>query len=328
MSDVAPLPDDWTRQGLVFGPSGEFGWMHSHAQVPTALPKNDRIRVYFATRPERGFSLTTFVDLDREDPRRVLYLHDRPILDPGRPGTFDEHGIMPSAVLEHEGEIRLYYSGWSRCVGVPYTNSTGLAVSRDGGTTFERTSEGPVLARNWIDPFSATSPAVLQDGDLWHMFYCSGTGWIEVEGKLEHVYDIKHAISDDGIFWQPLPEPAISQAQPDEALTRPTLTQTRDGWHMWFCYRGSRDFRDGADAYRIGYASSPDLHRWKRSDAPRQLQPTGNGWDAAMTAYPDVIPVDGRLLMFYNGNGFGADGFGLAILPCPHDDFVLRGQGT
>ena len=32
-----------------------------------------------------------------------------------------------------------------------------------------------------------------------------------------------------------------------------------------------------------------------------------------MQAYPAVLEVDGNLLMFYNGNGFGVDGFGAAV---------------
>jgi hypothetical protein len=33
-----------------------------------------------------------------------------------------------------------------------------------------------------------------------------------------------------------------------------------------------------------------------------------------MMAYPYVVKVDDRVLMFYNGNGFGAAGFGVAEL--------------
>ncbi len=307
---------NWARRGRIFCPSGEFGWMNSHAQVPTVLVKPDRFRVYFATRPERGLSMTTFVDLDRADPFRILYLHDRPILELGRPGTFDEHGIMPSAVVEVGDEIRLYYSGWSQCVGVPYTNSTGLAISRDGGATFERFSEGPILARNWVDPFSATSPAVIEDSGEWHMFYCSGTDWLDVDGKKEHVYDIKHARSADGHTWLPEPEPAIPQSRPDEALTRPSVLRSEGLWHMWYCTRGSHDFRDGTEAYRIEYAYSSDLKSWTRRTTA--LPPSGEAddWDSTMTAYPDTISADGGLYMFYNGDGFGRAGFGLAELSC------------
>jgi hypothetical protein len=33
-----------------------------------------------------------------------------------------------------------------------------------------------------------------------------------------------------------------------------------------------------------------------------------------MVAYPAVVEAGGRTLMFYNGNGFGAGGFGYAVL--------------
>ena len=83
---------------------------------------------------------------------------------------------------------------------------------------------------------------------------------------------------------------------------------------MWFCYRGSRDFRDGEDAYRIGYAHSDDLKRWTRDDCGTGIGPSEHGWDSKMVAYPAVVIANGRTLMFYNGNGFGVDGFGYATL--------------
>src|SRR5262249_3337116 len=149
---------------------------------------------------------------------------------------------------------------------VPYVNSTGLAISDDGGETFRKISDGPILGKSLRDPFSATSPAVLKDQDDWHMWYCSGTDWLEVAGKQEHTYDIKHATSSNGVDWSPSGSVAIAQRTPDEALTRPFVIPSRDGFHMWFCYRGSRNFRDGEDSYRIGYARSEDLRRWRRND--------------------------------------------------------------
>src|ERR1019366_8908621 len=83
----------------VWGPSGEAPWMHSHAQIPTALVLDDRIRIYVTVRPEQRTSLTTFVDVDIQDPQKVLYVHKEPILPLGDPGTLDEFGMMPSAAL-------------------------------------------------------------------------------------------------------------------------------------------------------------------------------------------------------------------------------------
>jgi hypothetical protein len=313
------VPDSgrrWRKNGLVFHAEGQGGWMRSHAQVPTVLLLPDRFRVFVASRPRPGLSLTGWVDLDRRDPMRVLATSPAPILQPGPPGSFDEYGIMPSAVVEDSGMIRLYYSGWSRLASsAPYHNTTGLAVSEDGGHSFCRACPGPVLDRSPSEPFSATSPWVLREGDIWHAFYSSGLGWIEVEGKPEHVYDIRHATSADGFLWRRGGPPAIGQRFAEEALTRPTLLHEANGsWSMWFCHRGSRGFRGVGDAYRIGFARSLDLSTWMRDDAAAGIDVTAGGFDSQMIAYPCVVEADGRRLMFYNGDGFGQAGFGLAEL--------------
>jgi predicted GH43/DUF377 family glycosyl hydrolase len=302
----------WQKQGLVFAPNGQAGWMNSHAQVPTPIETDQSIRVYFSSRPQQNLSLTTFVDLDKNDPTKVLSVNDAPILEVGKPGTFDEHGIMPSCAVRNGQQVYLYYSGWSRGSSVPYTNSTGLAISDDGGKTFQKISDGPILGKGIHDPYSATSPCVLRQGDDWHMWYCSGTGWQEIAGKYEHTYDIKHAQSPDGITWSPDGKTSLRTETEYEALTRPFVTQGKHGYDMWFCYRGSLDFRDGEDAYRIGYAFSSDLLNWQRRDSEAGIAPAPSGWDSKMIAYPAVITVMNRTWMFYNGNGFGKDGFGIA----------------
>ena len=38
------------------------------------------------------------------------------------------------------------------------------------------------------------------------------------------------------------------------------------------------------------------------------------GWDADMICYPCVFRHGGNTYMFYNGNNFGGDGIGLAVL--------------
>jgi hypothetical protein len=274
----------------------------------------DRLRIYFSSRPRPDLSLTTFVDMDRQNPEHILHLNAEPILPLGEAGTFDQHGIMPAAVVPMGETVYLYYSGWSRGVGVPYSNYTGLAISEDGGRTFTKYSQGPIIDRTPEEIFSATSPAVIRDGDMWHMWYCCGTHWLEIDGRFEHTYEIRHATSHDGIVWERPGERSIPQQEPSEAITRASVLKDRDGYHMWFCYRGSRGFRNGPESYRIGYACSTDCRQWQRKGTKFALIGSDRGWDNAMTAYPDVVDVDGRRLMFYNGNSFGADGFGLAIL--------------
>jgi hypothetical protein len=125
---------------------------------------------------------------------------------------------------------------------------------------------------------------------------------------------IKYAFSEDGINWVRPNLQCISQSHEEEAFSHPTVIKDGDRYRMWYCFRNSRDYRDGTGAYRIGYAESVDGLEWTRMDESNGLPVSSEGWDSTMTCYPFVISVDGRTVMFYNGNGFGRSGFGYAIL--------------
>lgn len=299
--------------GRVFDP-GAFEWAVSHAQVPTPLLYDDRVRVFYADRNTDGKSYTTFVDLDRGDLSRVIHFGREPILPFGAPGTFDDDGAMPSFALRQDGELRLYYSGWNRGVTVPYRNSVGIAVSDDDGETWRRKFEGPVLERCPEEPYIAVTPSILIEDGLWRMWYISGLRWTLVEGKYEPVYVIKYASSRDGIAWDRPNHLCIPQAHPDEAFSHPTVIRDGGLYRMWYCFRDSRDYRDGQGAYRIGYADSPDGLAWTRRDEALGLPHLDEDWASTMTCYPFVTQIDGQVVMFFNGNGFGRTGFGYAVL--------------
>jgi len=305
---------NWKKMGLIYKPQQGASWMRSHAQVPTVLVLKDRLRVYFSSRPKKNLSLTTFVDLDINDFKSVLYTQPEPILKKGEAGTFDEHGVMPASVVEQDGLIFLYYSGWQQSVGVPYNNYTGLAISEDGGNTFEKYAQGPVVDRTPFELYSATSPDVWFDGTNWYMWYSSGMHWLKINDKYEHTYEIKLATSQDGKTWIQPNTKIIAQRDKFEAITRPTIIEFDGMYHMWFCYRGSKEFRLGKDSYRMGYASSIDLLNWQRDDSKAGIDVSADGWDSEMIAYPCVFKVKEEIYMFYNGNSFGLEGFGCAIL--------------
>jgi hypothetical protein len=313
---VASVIMRWVKQGLVFAPAGEGGWINSHAQMPAVLVRDDRLRIFFSTRPSPGGSVPAFVDVDITDPTRILELSGRPLLEFGPPGSFDEHGVMPSMLVEHEGEVLLYYTGWSRLAGkAPYNNSSGIAVSRDGGTTFERLFPGPVLTRSPREAYSATLSWIVRDvAGIWRMWYSTGTEWVQGDDRMDPVYVICQAWSRDGIAWVRDGRPILPSACPFEAQSRPTILWRGGAWHMWFCHRGSRQFRDGESAYRMGYAHSRDLRAWQRDDRAAGIDVSESGWDSKMVAYPCVVTTPMGVLMFYNGNGFGASGFGWAKL--------------
>ncbi len=75
---------------------------------------------------------------------------------------------------------------------------------------------------------------------------------------------------------------------------------------MWYSFRGLR--------YRIGYAESLDGLQWERLDHLAGIDISESGWDSQSVEYPYVFEHRGQKFMLYNGNGYGATGFGIAVL--------------
>jgi predicted GH43/DUF377 family glycosyl hydrolase len=303
----------WIQRGVIFTPDSSKEWSRTHAQAPSAVELEHGIRIYYGTRDAHNRSRTSFVDVDRNDPTRILYIHDRPVMDLGKPGTHDEDGVIASQILRVDDELWMYYGGVSKGGSVPYRMSIGLARSRDGGLTFSRMFEGPVVDRTPHEPYMTMAPNIIRDEKGWTMWYGSGIKWILVADKYEPVYVTMVAYSDDGLIWRRPGRPCIRQKHPDEANTRPAVLKTQHGYEMWFCYRQAQDYRDGSGSYRIGAAVSTDGRNWDRIERDMGLEPAGVGWNASTMAYPSIVVTGGRKIMFHNGDGFGRTGFGYAV---------------
>ena len=280
--------------------------------------RQETIRVYVTSRGERGSDLQYvsypgYVDLARHDVSRVLGIADRPLLSLGRPGSFDEFGITPSSCVQQRDEIYAYYTGWTRMQSVPYTLAIGMAVSRDGGYAFEKLGDGPIMAASVNEPFFLSGPIVRVIAQCWHMWYLTGLGWLPGADNYEPVYQIAHATSKDGITWDRNGTPVIPSLTENECQVSLALFSLEGAWHSLFAYRQSTRFRtDKARSYRLGHASSHDLETWVRDDSICGIDVSESGWDSQMICYPQILQVDGRILLFYCGNDFGREGFGIA----------------
>lgn len=311
---------EWRKLGRVFDPTAArpHPWMQEFAQCPTPLLLDDAtLRIYIATRPPRDGALQYvahpgYVDVARDDPLRVLGVSPQPVLELGRRGMFDEFGVMPGSAVRVGDTIRLYYTGWTRARSVPYTLAIGLAVSTDGGTRFSRLGDGPLLTVSRDEPCFVTGPVVSRVGDDWHMWYLAGREWVDIGGRPEPIYRIVHATSADGIAWSRDGRPIIPALTPHECQDILAPYRADGRWQALFAFRDPGAPGVSGGAYRLGHAWSDDLANWRRDDAQAGLAPSAAGWDAGMLCYPRPIEVDGRLLLFYCGNAFGREGFGVA----------------
>ena len=297
----------WVKLGLVFCPDGTREWMRTHASTPSVEPGTDElVRVHFSCRDAGNRSSVGSIEIDIRRPDRLLRVSDRPVLGPGPPGTFDDSGVSVGCVTRVGERDYLYYVGWNLAVTVPWRNSIGLAVRNGGEEAYRKVSRAPVMDRSEVDPFSLSYPWVVVEGGVWRMWYGSNDGWGPARSDMRHV--IRYAQSADGVRWERQGHVAIPLAGGDEcAVARPCVVRMEGRYRMWYS-------RKRGDSYRIGYAESPDGVRWERQDARAGIETSESGWDSEMIEYPCVFQRLGKYFMFYNGNGYGKTGVGLAEL--------------
>jgi hypothetical protein len=297
----------WHRLGKIMDPPHLGAWATSHAMVPFLGPGREGapLELFFSSRDGDGRSHTGRAYLRLDSAVAEVAVAPEPILSPGPLGGFDDSGAMGSCLVSDGDRLYLYYIGWSLGVTVPFATYIGLAVSEDGGASFQRATAGPVIGRGSAEPFLATSPWVLLDEGRWRMWYASGKCWQKTPQGPKHYYRIAYAESTDGVVWEPTGRVCIDFADDSEyAIARPCVVRDDDGYHMWFSCRGS--------AYRIGYARSDDGLTWARDDRCAGLESSGVGWESQSVEYGFIFDHDERRWILFNGNDYGATGIGLA----------------
>ena len=114
----------WIKKGHIFKPNGDFYWSKSHAQIPRAIVLKDRIRIFYATRYLNNnlpISQTSYIDVDKKDLSKVIYVHDKPSLSLGNKETFSEFGIHPTMLInDNDSILNFFYQGWQRGNKYPY----------------------------------------------------------------------------------------------------------------------------------------------------------------------------------------------------------------
>jgi hypothetical protein len=297
----------WEKLGLIFAPPTELPWVHSHAMLPVAETHAGGVRIHYNGRDAKGRAQTGTFALDPHDLTKVTRLAPLPELSLGPLGSFADNGVTACSLVTHEGKHYLYYAGWSLGVTVPFYVAIGLAVSSDGGATYQKVSEAPILGRSAIDPFICGGPAVIVDGGVFRMWYASGVRWVIENGQPKHYYHIRYAESEDGVVWKANGLVCVDFKNPDEyAISRPFVLKDGATYRMWYSSRGA--------SYRIGYAESSDGLVWTRRDEDVGIDVSADGWDSEMIEYPHVFDHAGSRYMVYNGNGYGRTGIGLAVL--------------
>jgi predicted GH43/DUF377 family glycosyl hydrolase len=247
-----------------------------------------------------------------------------PVLDLGVKGSFDAHWCVLPCVHRVGEKWHLYFTGRNPELGVGLQEFTGigLAVS-DDLLHWKRVSDEPVLRgvgfAQWPDNRGIAGGGRMltlcdEEGrTFYRMYYTLATGTPSKDLLVDQAKTAVRADSYDGISWfnkQVVLSPRLDADYENAATIALNIWQTDSGWRAIYAGIGSR-----FGAYSICEAESADGVTWNRGEPGENLslRPQGDGWESEMTEYPNVIEENGRLRLFYCGNGYGRTGIGTAL---------------
>ncbi len=301
----------WDKKGLIYSPPKDKSWKDNSALTPTPfLIDENTIRVYCGFRDESGVSRIGYVDVSSENPSQILKVSEKPVLDIGREGTFDDNGVILGDVLQKGSDILMYYVGFQLVKNVKFLAYSGLAKSTDGGNSFVRVSETPILDRANEGIYIRAIHSVIYEDNKFKIWYSVGNSWESIGGKDYPNYDINYIESEDGIQFSSDGVKCIEndKSNKEYRIGRPRVFKMNNTYFMHYTY-GTLDGR-----YEFGIAESDNGVNWKRIDERRGIELSDDGWDSLHLCYPALLNVKNKTYIFYNGNNMGVDGFGYAEL--------------
>ena len=302
----------WNKKGIIYTPPGDDSWKDNSALTPTAFQfSDDIIRIFASFRDSRGVGRIGYVDVNAENPADIVSVSEKPVLDIGARGMFDDNGVILGDVLRVHNRVYLYYVGFQLVEKVKFLAYSGLAISDDGGETFFRNRNTPVLDRADEGLYIRAIHSVIYEKGLFRVWYAVGNGWESIGDNEFPQYDINYLESRDGMTFSGVGVKCISNDRNNSEyrIGRPRVYKSDHGYVMNFTY-GTTDGR-----YQAGQAFSRDGCEWCRDDGALGLELSSEGWDSMHLSYPSVIKTPkGRVFAFYNGNNMGREGFGYAVL--------------
>lgn len=293
-----------------------LGW-DSHASLPTITKKSNAEKneflVLFSPRKANVSRIAagTLMISDHNgfsfDPNNV-----REILGPGKIGTYNDFGVMPSFVSPYtwqgtnanrrSSQINLYTCGWTSSETLPFHQEIG--VHTFDPDSLEVGSLNKILGRNARNPLYVTNPAHVSLANGYDLiFFVSCCSWrSEDSGKLESEYHIKYEVYHQDEFVKEGELPRISG---QIASCRPWPIQVENRLFIFFSARTTK-----AD-YNIYCCEFVDLNYFSWTGLP--LITLGEGsWYSKMACYPSAVVFESRIYLIFCGDGYGSTGFGIA----------------
>lgn len=253
--------------------------------------------------------------------------HHGPVLDFGEPGQPDSATATSPWFHQEAGLWHMYYLGCRRtspkpdCVPAP----PYLTCKAESSSL-----KGPWRKRydlRVIDPLpgsyygeTACPGFLFRHGGKLRMFFSAAAGDIHPNGdvRIERTLGLLAADSPDGP-WHPTPEPILP---PAEQIENSSLyyEPANDTWFLFTNHIGIADGVEYTDAIWVYWSRNP--LNWDPACKAVVLDGANCSWSRRCIGMPSVVPVGGKLALFYDAPGEDLIGhmrrdIGLAWLDLP-----------
>lgn len=301
----------WKKIGLIFDAEkyANKEWFHNSALTPQPFRLNEKtLRVFAGFRDVEGVSRIGYVDIASGNPKTVLVVSAKPVIDIGRDGCFDDNGVIMGDVAEGPDGIYLFYVGFQRVKKAKFLAFSGAAISEDGGNSFRRISESPILDRAQFQSTIGAIHTARYENGMWRFWFARGDGWEIVKGIPYPQYHICYTETKDLFNIPRASTTCVEAVSPEYRIGRPKVYVLNDGTYVMYATKGTI-----YGEYSPAFFRSADGISWERDDSSLGIATSDSGWDSEALCYPSLIIDGDNTLMIYNGNKMGFSGFGAAV---------------
>ncbi|MHB9031825.1 MAG: glycoside hydrolase family protein [Anaerolineae bacterium] len=283
-------------QGVILSPGGAPGGYDDLCVREAIINReNGLYYLFYDGASEKGWVVNLAVSADLQH-----WEKKGPLLEMGRPGEGDRHAVSPWVIREG-GTWHMFYIG-----------GVGEGVPTFPYLTFKASSQslaGPWIKQPEVVPFrtrpgtyysvTASAGHIIRDGGEYLQFFSATTR------RPGHPYVLRtlglaRTTDLDGP-WTLDPEPILPV---DEQIENSSLYY-EPASKLWFLFTNHIGVEPGLDEYTDAawVYWSPDLRRWDPRNKAVVLDGANCSWSQRSIGMPSVLPVGGRLAVFYDAPG-------------------------
>lgn len=295
------------RLGRIFDPESNLSnsFTLTHAANPVLVPiASDIYRIFFNSRDALQRSSVYSVDFNLQELMIVEgSLREQYILSAER--TYFRDGISLGSPIKINHETWIGFMAWINPPNQHWFGTIGK-FKLDRNFNIAMIDENPWFDLDSNDPISLSYPAFYEKEGQFRMWYGSTITWDAGNGEMLHI--LKEKSSPDCRQFLNTGRTIKWKINDFQAFSRPSIIQVQNIYLMAYSVRGYRD------RYRIEFSVIDDTHPKKNLDILQlgSFSASGSDWESEMVEYPFLVTHKDDAYMFYNGNGYGRTGIGVA----------------